>query len=225
MLLLHWRGGAIRCGCAHERPQERNLSIVMLHGLSKGEKNLTQEGMGQSCDSETSARNPLVSTDEIPDFATEAELQNDLNQAVLPTCLDSSSPEEAQRTSPVVTTREPPLEKEPKIQSLLASTDAVGITSDHGEQPDKIVHVFNDRAIEGLDWSDAELREQILSCMDMLNYSLPDENDDFWSLYDDQELKKLNERLALHRIRAHKVSIYTNSWVVGRQCKYYFLHI
>jgi len=44
------------------------------------------------------------------------------------------------------------------MQGSLAPTDPVGVTSDHGEQPDKIVH---DGEIEGLDWSDAQLREQI----------------------------------------------------------------
>jgi len=177
----------------------------MLHGLSKSETNLIHDRMGQSsCDTETS-----VATDKISEFAAQVELQNDLNQAVLPTCLDSGRSEEAHRTSPVVTTSEPTLEKEAKIQSSLASTDPVGVTSDHGEQPDKIVHVFNEEEIEGLDWSDAKLREQIHVYLDKLNFSLPDEDDEFWSLYDDQELKKLNERLALHRVRAHKVSIHT----------------
>jgi hypothetical protein len=94
------------------------------------------------------------------------------------------------------------------MQGSLAPTDpVVGVTSEHGEQPDKIVHGFNDGEIEGLHWSDAQFREQIHVYMDKLNFSLPDEDDDFWSVYDDQELEKLNERLALHHIRAHKVSI------------------
>ncbi|KAG0543883.1 hypothetical protein BDA96_02G227300 [Sorghum bicolor] len=186
-------------GCAQAASGEAS---VMLHGLSKSETNLIHDRMGQSsCDTETS-----VATDKISEFAAQVELQNDLNQAVLPTCLDSGRSEEAHRTSPVVTTSEPTLEKEAKIQSSLASTDPVGVTSDHGEQPDKIVHVFNEEEIEGLDWSDAKLREQIHVYLDKLNFSLPDEDDEFWSLYDDQELKKLNERLALHRVRAHKIS-------------------
>ena len=99
------------------------------------------------------------------------------------------------------------------MQGSLTPTDPVGVTSDdHGEQPDKIVH---DGEIEGLDWSDAQLREQIHVYMDKLNFCLPDEDDDFWSVYDDQELEKLNERLALRHIRAHKVYINTNTLHMG----------
>ena len=103
------------------------------------------------------------------------------------------------------------------MQGSLAPTDPVGVTSDdHGEQPDKkIVHAFNDGEIEGLHWSDAELREQIHVYLDKLNFTLPDEDDDFWSIYHDQELVKLNERLALHRIRAHKVYINNNTLHMG----------
>jgi len=63
--------------------------------------------------------------------------------------------------------------------------------------------------------------------MDKLNFSLPDEDDDFWSVYDDQELEKLNEQLALHRIRAHKVSINTNTLHMGcgKTLQILFLHI
>uniref|UniRef100_A0A0D9VAA5 Uncharacterized protein n=1 Tax=Leersia perrieri TaxID=77586 RepID=A0A0D9VAA5_9ORYZ len=82
---------------------------------------------------------------------------------------------------------------------------------DDSEQADKVVHVIDHEGeqglgqIEGLDWDEAMLEKE----MDTLfkRYTgLPDTDDDeAWALMDDQQLKDMELRFALCRIKAHKI--------------------
>uniref|UniRef100_J3N5B3 Uncharacterized protein n=1 Tax=Oryza brachyantha TaxID=4533 RepID=J3N5B3_ORYBR len=103
-------------------------------------------------------------------------------------------------------------EKKTRFQSTPTSMDLDKTARrDDSEQADKVVHVIDHGGeqglgqIEGLDWDDAMLKKE----MDTLfkRYTgLPDTDDDeAWALMDDQQLKDMELRFALCRIKAHKM--------------------
>ncbi|CAL4945010.1 unnamed protein product [Urochloa decumbens] len=100
-------------------------------------------------------------------------------------------------------------EKKAKIQSTLYSgsgdTGKVAKDDDDKCSSGKIVQEQEQgpEKIEGVDWDQDKLDEKIDCYLQQLNCDLPDD-EDFWVHYDDKKRRKLNERLALCRIRAHK---------------------
>ena len=48
---------------------------------------------------------------------------------------------------------------------------------------------------------------QWVSCWKEPYFGLPDEDDDYWNFCDEQRTEDLQRRLAVYRIRAHKVNI------------------
>ncbi|KAL6593819.1 hypothetical protein ACP70R_012358 [Stipagrostis hirtigluma subsp. patula] len=140
--------------------------------------------------------------------------QNDPGRSNSPISHDGGRSEEATETSVVVATGTSPAEKTPKIQSPPTSVDVCSISQDNGELV-KIVHVIDHKQeqgpgeIEGLDWDQAKLNEEIRRCTGQLNQLKcglpPDDDESFWSQHDDEQREKLNEQLALYRIKYHMI--------------------
>lgn len=108
-------------------------------------------------------------------------------------------------------------EKKTKIQSAPSSGDV-----DMIERDDETEH---SEQIEGLEWDVDRLKKEIDCCLERLR-DFPDDDDDddggVWTPNDEQQLKALNQRLALYRIRAIEVCnmllFISDSDVVARSC-------
>ena len=134
------------------------------------------------------------------DLRQEVKQHAVLHQAVSGDAASASSAREENLTQ----------KEEAKAQSSLTSTDVTNTAHENSDQPDTLAHAISSGEIEGLHWSDAQLEEETQRLKKQIPFSssLPDIDvglDDFWSLYEGQDLKRLNERLALYRIKARKV--------------------
>jgi len=100
--------------------------------------------------------------------------------------------------------------KKAKVQSAPTSEGvdmtAPMISTEPGpEQGAGRVEGFDWKQVEGYDWTDADVNVEVDS---FFNYfGLPDLDDDFWVLNDDQQTEQVQKRLAIAHIRAHKVTI------------------
>ena len=113
-------------------------------------------------------------------------------------------------------------EKKPKIQSTpISGSGGIGefVKDDDGHSSAEIAQERLEE-IEGLDWDLDKLDEKIdWYRKQWWDRSLPDNDHvDFWVHCDDKQRRELNERLALYRIRAHKVSV-----ILEHQKIYHFL--
>lgn len=104
---------------------------------------------------------------------------------------------------------------------------------DDSEQADKqIVHVIDHHEreqgvgqIEGFDWDDEMVKEDLDSYFKRY-HGLPDNDDDeAWAPMDDQQLKEMELRFAIYRIKAHKVPILLLWKYQKTLYNSYFLHI
>ncbi|KAK3127731.1 hypothetical protein QOZ80_7AG0577640 [Eleusine coracana subsp. coracana] len=107
-----------------------------------------------------------------------------------------------------------PAGNNPKIQSPPSSVD-LGDTAggDNSEQRDMILSAIGDRKeqgpeeIEGFDWDNTRLQEEINHYLAQCDYALPpDDDEEFWGYCDEEERIELNQRLAMYRIRAYMIS-------------------
>jgi hypothetical protein len=100
--------------------------------------------------------------------------------------------------------------KKAKVQSAPTSggvdmTATVISTEPRPEQGAGRVEGFDWKQVEGYDWTYADVKEEVDS---FFNYfGLPDLDDDFWVLNDDQQTEQVQKRLAIAHIRAHKFNI------------------
>ncbi|KAL6638097.1 hypothetical protein ACP70R_025669 [Stipagrostis hirtigluma subsp. patula] len=94
-------------------------------------------------------------------------------------------------------------EKKAKIETAPASRCT-------GDSDEIVVHDQGPQQIEGFDWDKARLEEEIQKCYVQvgLHRALPDIDDDvFWAHHDEEGLRKMNQRLALYRLRGHKAEL------------------
>lgn len=92
-------------------------------------------------------------------------------------------------------------EKRTKIQSTPSTTGDLGDTA-------RMHSSGGQEQIEGLDWDNDKLQREFISLFERLNDGPPepeDDDDESLAWCDEQQLKALNQRLALCRIRAHEV--------------------
>jgi hypothetical protein len=94
-----------------------------------------------------------------------------------------------------------------KVQSAPTSegvdmTAPVISTEPGPEQGAGQVEGFDWKQVEGFDWTEADVKEETDSFGRY--FGLPDVDDEFWNIFDDQQTEELHKRLAICHIRAHK---------------------
>ncbi|TVU35376.1 hypothetical protein EJB05_17263, partial [Eragrostis curvula] len=112
------------------------------------------------------------------------------------------STEAAKKSSDVVTSSTLlSLETEPDNQSPPRSVD------NNAEKLEVVDHEQGPDEIEGLDWDDTKLVEEIDTYLDQFTYDLPPKDDeDFWYYNGEEQLQGIKQKLALHRINGHRAS-------------------
>jgi hypothetical protein len=92
--------------------------------------------------------------------------------------------------------------KKAKVQCAPTS-EGVDMTAPVISTPEQGVEGFDWKQVEGFDWTYADVKEEVDSFQKYRG--LPNLDDDFWILNDDQQTEELRKRLAICHIRAHKV--------------------
>lgn len=102
-------------------------------------------------------------------------------------------------------------EKKARFESTPTSMD-LGMTAqgDNHQEAHKIAHSTTDHErgqgleqIEGLDWNDATLKEEIDSFRKTYRALPAADDDEAWAPIDDKQLKEMKLRFAIYRIKAH----------------------
>ena len=120
-------------------------------------------------------------------------------------------------------------QKKTKIQSTPTSMDLVMTARDGSEQADNIARAINNEPeewlgqIEGFDWDDPIVKEEVASFLKRYNALPVDDDYDAWAPISDQQLKDMELWFAICRIKAHKVPIIMK--ISGKVLRIYFLHI
>ncbi|KAG0547027.1 hypothetical protein BDA96_01G043700 [Sorghum bicolor] len=91
--------------------------------------------------------------------------------------------------------------KKAKVQCAPTS-EGVDMTAPVISTPEQGVEGFDWKQVEGFDWTYADVKEEVDSFQKYRG--LPNLDDDFWILNDDQQTEELRKRLAICHIRAHK---------------------
>lgn len=101
-------------------------------------------------------------------------------------------------------------EKKMRFQSSPTSMDRLDITArDGSEQSANIVDVTEHereqglQQIEGTDWTEAKFQEEIDSFIRTYRALPAADDDEAWAHMDDEQLKEMNLRFAIYRIKAH----------------------